>query len=160
MGGVSTQYDFLKHQVDPGQVFLVIPGGSTQVEKRGQIILLPHHSNFYHPDLVNACDAIVGKAGYSTISEAYHAGIPYGYIVRAQFRESSRLVQFIQAKMHGFEIPAGQFESGEWVNRIPELLSLPAIQRDGNNGSDQIAEWIMAHLLREVSRNLKGNERS
>lgn len=149
MGGIRPQYDFLKHLVNTGSVYLVIPGGSTQVEKHDHMILLPHHSDFYHPDLVNACDAIIGKAGYSTISEAYYAGIPYGYIVRTQFRESARLVQFIQAEMHGFEISTGQFESGDWVKSIPRLLSLPRIKRDVTNGSDQIAEWIIAHFLKE-----------
>ena len=37
-----------------------------RVEKN--LILLPHHSVFFHPDLVNASDAVVGKLGYSTLA--------------------------------------------------------------------------------------------
>jgi hypothetical protein len=35
-------------------------------QSKQNLVLLPHHSGFYHPDLVNASDAVIGKVGYST----------------------------------------------------------------------------------------------
>ena len=30
----------------------------------------------FHPDLVNASDAVIGKAGYNTLAEVFYAGTP------------------------------------------------------------------------------------
>ena len=55
---------------------------------------MPHHSAFYHPDLVNASDAVVGKLGYSTVAEAALAGVSYAYVPRNQFRETESFGKF------------------------------------------------------------------
>jgi hypothetical protein len=109
-------------------------------------VLLPHHSDFYHPDLIHASDAVVGKAGYSTLSEAYHAAVPFAYIARPSFRESAPLTAFINREMNGFEIPLAEYHSGGWVEYLPALLDLPRPPRDGINGADQAAEFILQSL--------------
>ena len=110
------------------------------------MILLPENSEFFHPDLINACDAVIGKVGYSTIAEVYHAGIPFGYCARAHYRESAPLVNFIENKMHGFVIGQSEFNNGDWIDRIEELLALPRVQRNTSNGADQIAGFISGLL--------------
>ena len=69
-------------------VTFVIPGGADDYLWQENLVLLPHHSRFYHPDLVAAADAVVGKVGYSTVAETFHAGAPLGYVPRTRFRES------------------------------------------------------------------------
>jgi UDP-N-acetylglucosamine:LPS N-acetylglucosamine transferase len=116
------------------------------VEYHPNLVLLPHHSNFYHPDLINAADAVISKAGYSTLAEAYFAGIPFGYVSRDRFRESPKLSAFIRQNMPGFEITGETFQSGNWVDRISDLLDLKRKKTKVENGADQAAKYIVNFL--------------
>jgi hypothetical protein len=151
MGGTPAEHNFLHQLEQQSEIYFVIPGGKLvreirTMEMRGNLRLLPQHSAFFHPDLVNACDAVVGKIGYSTIAEIYQAGIPYGYVRRADFRESEMLPVFIEQHMQGMDIPETEFESGAWVARLPELLALPRIERNEPNGADEVANFIYGKL--------------
>jgi UDP:flavonoid glycosyltransferase YjiC (YdhE family) len=144
MGGIPHQHVFLDRLAQIQSVHFIIPGNGCRADKRGNLILLPHRSEFYHPDLVNASNAIIGKAGYSTVAEAYHAGVPFGYISRARFREAATMAKFIHAEMGGFEISIADFESGRWVTQLDDLLALPRVTRCESNGADQTAQFILA----------------
>jgi hypothetical protein len=143
MGGILTEYPFLSQiENSPGCLFL-IPGGSQAYERRGSLVLIPHHSDFYHPDLVEASDMVVGKLGYSTLAEAYTAGIPYAYIPRERFRESGPLGEFARESMGGLEIPEDRFFGGEWLDVVPGLLEKPRRKPGGLNGADEIAQYLL-----------------
>jgi len=146
MGGVHLEYTFLTQLERMPNVHFVVPGVSQHWERRGNLVLLPSHSEFYHPDLVNACDVIVGKVGYSTLSEAYRAGIPFGYVARSKFRESEPLMAFIDAEMSSLHITETEFLTGDWLLSLPDLLAMPRIRHDGPNGADQVAEFIVGLL--------------
>jgi hypothetical protein len=143
MGGLPDRFAFLSRLMEQRGVCFVIPGGSETRETRGNLALLPFRSGFLHADLVNACDAVVGKVGYSTLAEAYQAGVPFGYLRRARFRESDVLAAFIRARMSGLEIDEAEFYDGGWVRRLPELLALPRLVRKGENGAAQAARYIV-----------------
>ena len=106
------------------------------------LVLLPHHSDLFHPDIVNACDAVVGKLGYSTLAEIYHAGVPYGYIPRSSFKESDVLEVFVKEQMSGIAIPETEFQGGSWMSVLPEILSLPRIKRNNTNGAVEAAQFV------------------
>ena len=142
MGGVQREYNFLDHLNQQRGIHFIVPGGSASRERRGNAILLPPRSEFFHPDLLNACDAVAGKLGYSTLAEAYHAGIPFGFIQRARFREAPVLAAYIQSDMRGFEIPAARFEDGGWLSTLPDLVAMPRLERSEPNGAEQAAEFI------------------
>ena len=143
-GGIEQKYPGLEALASlSSDVRFVIPGSANQIEIRGKTILLPHHSNFYHPDLVQASDAVVGKLGYSTVAEVFHAGVPFGYVPRDRFRETGPLANFVHNNLGGIEIPYSDFESGAWVRTIPQLLELPRQNRSVPNGADQIAQFIL-----------------
>ena len=146
-GGVPKNYGFIEKLKTQTATHFIIPGASNSVHIQDNLILLPENSEFFHPDLVNACDAVIGKAGYSTIAEVYQAGIPFGYSARAHYRESEPLVSFIENKMHGFAIGQSEFNNGDWIHRIADLLALPRVQRNTSNGAGQIAGFI-ANLLK------------
>jgi hypothetical protein len=148
MGGFSWQYDFMYALASQPGIRFVVPGGDQMSHgdcrgtKPDNVVLLPHHSPFFHPDLVNASDAVVGKVGYSTVAEVYWAGAAFGYVPRPQFRESDALVRFIQHEMQGMAISEAQFDDGSWVSLLPELLAMPRLSRVGMNGADQVAEFV------------------
>jgi UDP-N-acetylglucosamine:LPS N-acetylglucosamine transferase len=153
MGGIPEKYTFVKALTSQPGVYFIIPGGSESMELSENLILLPYHSDFYHPDLVNASDVVIGKLGYSTLAEVYHAGVPFGYICRLNFRESKRLASYIEREMPGISIQEADFHAGNWVSQLPKLLALQRTQRRGPNGSEQIATYICELLKDNDSSN-------
>ncbi|WP_299024723.1 hypothetical protein [uncultured Thermanaerothrix sp.] len=148
MGGIEHRYAALAALREYSGVVFVIPGSASQPTRDGNLVLLPHRSGFYHPDLLFASDAVIGKVGYSTIAEAYHAGIPFGYAIRERFRESAPLAEFIRRHMPSLQIPTTEFMNGTWVKYLDELLALPhrATAETAPNGAAQIATFILEHL--------------
>jgi hypothetical protein len=144
MGGIPDTYPFLDQLLRVEDTVFLIPGAGGDARRTGNLILLPHDSGYFHPDLVNASDALIGKAGYSTLSEAYWAGIPFGYIARDDFRESPVLISFVEKNMSGIALSANEFTSGTFASRLPELFALGRVERQGLNGAEQVARFIFS----------------
>jgi hypothetical protein len=148
MGGVEEGFGFLEKLTMERNIYFVIAGVTVSMEIRDNLVLLPRNSPFFHPDLVNASDAVVGKVGYSTLAEVYHSGIPFGYITRPNFPESGPLADFIQDEMKGLAIEEAGFHDGTWISRLPDLLNLPSIRRDAPNGAEEAARFVCSLLTR------------
>ncbi|GAP18267.1 glycosyltransferase family protein [Levilinea saccharolytica] len=147
MGGIPDQFEHLHRLSAHPDVFFVIPGAVQQpYERRGNLILLAHHSDFYHPDLMAACDAAVGKAGYSTIAEVYQNRIPFAFVSRSGFREARPLAEYILAHLPAVEIPEADFRRMDWLDTLPALLSLPRPASPVINGADQMAQFLCKNL--------------
>lgn len=142
MGGIQQHYSFLEELANQRDLHFVVPGGSHTMGIRDNLVLLPHHSNFFHPDLINACDAVVGKLGYGTLAEVYHTGVPFGYISRPSFPESEILAAYVEKEMRGIAIEEIEFQAGTWISHLQDLLALPRIQRSGPNGAEQVARFV------------------
>ncbi len=146
MGGISEKFFFLEELLSQRDIHFIIPGGSDDIKVTDNLVRLPFHSDFFHPDLVNAADAVIGKLGYSTLAEVFHAGVPFGYISRPGFPESEPLVQFVQKEMTGLAIKASEFQKGDWIQEVKVLLAQSGIHRAGPNGADQIAAFLVRIL--------------
>ncbi len=146
MGGIPERYMFLERLTHQSDIYFIIPGGSQTMQLVDNLVLLPRHSDFFHPDLINACDAVVGKLGYSTLAEIYHASVPYGYIPRSTFKESEVLEAFVKHQMSGRAISESQFQEGNWVSFLPEILAFPGIKRNDINGAVESAQFICKAL--------------
>ena len=119
MAGVS-----LSLPDDGGDILYLVAGQETGAEAGKHVRFLPPDSGLDHPDLVAASDAVIGKAGYSTLAEVYRAQVPFGYIRRHGFRESEALVSFIRQEMAGQEIAEQELANDGLAVRIPALLAL------------------------------------
>jgi len=148
MGGITAEYSFIETLRRQRDVFFIILGRFESEELCDNLLLLPHPSQLYHPDLVNASDAVIGKAGYGTLGEVYWAGVPFGYISRPNSRESGKLARFIAKKMSGIPIAEEDFYNGSWISALPRLLNLRRIHRRGPNGARQAATFI--HKLLQI----------
>lgn len=156
MGGVGAVYSSLHRAAEFPNVRFVVPGGLGRVNPEGipgNLTLLPDKSDFFHPDLANASDAVIGKAGYSTIAEVWHAGVPFGYFSRPSFPESDILSEYIGKNMPGFSMDASSFNDGSWMSRVPELLSMRGIQREDTDSAGRVAR-IVLEMTATVSSNL------
>ena len=120
--------------------------GAERLTRTGNVLYLPLHSDFYHPDLVNAADLVIGKAGYSTIAEVYRAGVPFGYVPRTQYPETAGLVRFLKACVPSEEITPVSFREGLDAAFIDRLLSLPRRTPPGENGAEVIARYLSRYL--------------
>jgi hypothetical protein len=141
-GGIPERYEFIDRLASFRDVCFILPGGSQLAEIRDNVILLPHHSDYYHPDLVNTCDVVIGKAGYSTIAEVYAAGVPFGYVPRRHYPETPGLIAFIERNIDSVALQTEDFITGRWIEELPQLLDVPRRQRSGGNGAEQIAVYI------------------
>jgi hypothetical protein len=126
----------------PGVEFVLAGGGPTR-RRVGNALILPHRSGFYHPDLVAAADAVVGKIGYSTLAESCRAGIPYGFVPRSGFRESAVLSRWLLRQGRGLRIDPEAFATGAWVRRVPELLGLGRTRGSFTDGAREAAALIL-----------------
>ncbi len=142
MGGFSGQYTFLDKLKAVKNIDFLIPGDVQHASNCGNLHLLPKNSSFFHPDLVNACDLVIGKAGYSTVAEVYYAGVPFGYVTRENFQESDIMGTYITEKMFGLPISETEFQDSRWTDKLNELLTFPRVERDENNGSMDTAKFI------------------
>jgi UDP:flavonoid glycosyltransferase YjiC (YdhE family) len=144
MGGIGSQYPFLKKLENSADAYFMIPGSGDRLEKRGSLVTLAHHSEFYHPDLVGAADAVVGKLGYSTLAETYLNGLPFAYIPRPRFRESDVMSQFVVEHMNGIELLEDRFYAGGWLDLVPQLLAISRRPSAAPDGGDQAAAFILS----------------
>jgi UDP:flavonoid glycosyltransferase YjiC (YdhE family) len=151
-GGVPERCAFLDALAARPEAVFVIPGGAEGVERRGNLIRLPVNSEFFHPDLVAAGDAVVGKAGYSTLAEVWAAGVPFGCVRRSDFRESGALADFVRREMDAVDIELAAFYNGDWLRRLPELLALPRRPGPRTNGAEQIAQLLSGYIQRPSKR--------
>lgn len=145
LGGVPGQYPFLDQLSSQQGLYFVIPGASTH-QTQPNLLLLPPHSDFFHPDLINAADVVIGKAGYSTMAEIYYAGVPFGYVSRPKFPETESLVAYIDQHLNSLAISQRQFEDGSWLSCLPDLLAMPRLERSDPNGADLVAQFILDRL--------------
>lgn len=147
MGGIPDRWNVEALRSKYPDIVFIIPGGADREIRVDNLLYLPRHHAYFHPDLVSASDAVIGKVGYSTISEVYWAGKPFAYVSRQDFRESAQLVEYIRATIPGIELTQSEFENGGWQSRVGELLKLPCVNRSGENGADQIANYLASEKL-------------
>ena len=146
MGGIRGEVNLLDQLTAQRDRTFVLPGSSDTINRVANCIILPQHSTFYHPDLINASDVVIGKLGYSTLSEVYYAGTPYIYVMRDEFRESAPLASFVATHMTGLPVHASDFEHGYWLDNLTQLLSCAQPKHHHRNGAEQISDMIVKLL--------------
>lgn len=149
LGGIESDFDNISRLHQFNNTVFVVPGGAAVAERDRNIILLPHHSSYYNPDMILAADLVVGKAGYSTLAEVMMAGVPYAFISRGDFRESDVIIPYINKHLPSLEITEHEYQSGSWIDRLPECFALTANPPHPINGADVIADHL-ADLIKNL----------
>jgi len=143
LGGTATSAGQFNAGRLPEEFFLVIPGSSDRVERAGSIVRLPIRSEIYHPDLIWAADAVIGKAGYSTLAEIYLADVPFGYLSRSDFREAPVLETFARCNLRSLKVTAAALADGSWMSLVPAMTALPTSGVNRVNGADSTAAFVL-----------------
>jgi len=116
------------------------------------VVRLGADSAFYHPDLVEAADAVVGKIGYSTLAEVCLAGIAYGFVARADCPEAPVLAAYARRHMACLPIDPCALANGRWLDHLAPLLALPRQADPPANAADQAATAILDDLAAWLKR--------
>ncbi len=146
MGGIGGDaYDIRPLQRE-GAVFL-LAGQGESLPASGNLRFLHRECGIFHPDLIGACDLVVGKVGYSTLAEVYAAEAPWAYIPRKAFPESRILVDFIRKNYMGAEVSADDLHSGAWLRRLSDLIKMRRETGPRENGADGAADFIIDRVL-------------
>ncbi len=145
-GGVTKDYGFIDKLSSAPDIQFIVPGAAATEIIKKNLVLLPENSDYFHPDLINAVDAVVGKVGYSTIAEIYQTGVPFGYVARPENREMKSLVGFIENHLGGMPIKESDFHNGAFTKDLTELLRIPRARNKKPNGADQIAGFVASLL--------------
>ncbi len=125
----------------------VLPGqGGEEIKVDENLFLLPSDSAIRHPDLIAACDAMIGKVGYSTLAEVYQAGIPFAYISREWFRESRPLADFIDREMPSLPLTEEAFCQQDLSDMLTRLCQLPWRDRSNQSGAAVVAAFLQGLL--------------
>ena len=143
MGGIPHGGFAVEPLLAVPSVEFILAGAARKRLRIGNVLLLPHRSGFFHPDLVAAADALVGKIGYSTIAETCRSRVPYGFVPRTGFRESAVLARWLSDRDRGLRIDPRAFASGSWVRSIPDLLDLGCPPERFEDGARQAAHLII-----------------
>lgn len=147
MGGIPGSFTFIPALAAARDVFFCLAGVDSSPELPENVRAISHRSLFYHPDLVAAADAIVGKVGYSTVAEAYYGRTQFLYVPRPLFRESAVMERFVVRELCGVRIESQSFDDGSWVaSAVGHSALLKPLPHDHCDGSEQVARLILEGL--------------
>lgn len=147
LGGIAADNPFLERLKTFNNVYFLITGSRIS-KKEDNIYQLKNDASVYLADHLNACDAIIGKLGYSTVAETWAAGLPMMYITRDDFRESAKLANFVDTQMQSIALSEQTYASGEWLSRVEELLSMQRkVPVDRYDALDLFVEFVIERII-------------
>ncbi|WP_319379237.1 glycosyltransferase family protein [uncultured Methanocorpusculum sp.] len=127
-------------------------------------ILVSENQPFHHPNIIRipgletetqnyigACDLVVTKPGYSTVSESIRARIPLLIFTREGFAEDPYILQPLETTGIGKQMSWEAVEYGNWISHIDELLSMKENYQTCsdifiNDGTQACIEHIRSYL--------------
>lgn len=146
MGRGSWSLDYLERLRAATDLSFVAFAGTPELERHGNVRLLPERSPVSVPDLIAASDVLVGKLGYSSVAEAWAGGTRYAFVPRPAFREGELLAAFVRERLPSLELDGAQFLTGDWLDPVRALLQRPRSERPAENGAETVARVLAARL--------------
>jgi L-arabinokinase len=113
----------------------------------GEWVTVRRPSPVAHEDLMNACDAVIGKAGFSTIAEAMAHRTRFLYLPRSNFPEVPILEEGLLAWGGAQPMSRADFEAGRWR---PDLDAIFAAEKPPEVAPCNGAELIARSLLEQA----------
>ncbi|XP_004498554.1 L-arabinokinase-like [Cicer arietinum] len=100
----------------------------------------------YTPDIIAACDCMLGKIGYGTVSEALAYKCPFVFVRRDYFNEEPFLRNMLEYYQCGVEMIRRDLITGHWRPYLERAISLKPCYEAGINGGE-----VAAHILQETA---------
>lgn len=142
MGGVFQEISTYRDVARFPDIHFLITGQRETKQLGENIALLAQDSGTYNPDLLNAADVVVCKAGYSTVAECCQAGARVISVGRTDFPETAPLQRYLEDHLAGIAITPERYQNGSWITLAAELLSSPKPVAASENGADKVADFL------------------
>jgi len=120
-GGQQASWTLKEESLPPGWICLVCAASPKQ-EFPCNFKRLP--TDAYTPDLIAACDCMLGKIGYGTVSEALAYKIPFVFVRRDYFNEEPFLRNMLEYYHGGVEMIRRDLLTGHWIPYLERALKL------------------------------------
>lgn len=146
MGGIPGATPFLRRLAAFTPVEFIVTGSVHGTDAPDNVHVNVLTLDTYHPDLVAACDAVVGKPGYGTLSEVAQSGTPFGCVRRDGFREGPVLQAYVERRLAHVMLTEPEFSSGTWLDDLPALLAMPRGGPRPGEGADEAAQFLAGLL--------------
>lgn len=100
-----------------------------------------------HEDVMAACDAVIGKPGYSTVAEAIAHGTRFLHLPRDGFREAAPLVEGLRRYARSSPMPREDFAAGRWRRHLDAVFAAPTPPDTlPDDGDTFIANRLLAEI--------------
>ncbi|KAL4205295.1 hypothetical protein AMTRI_Chr01g113890 [Amborella trichopoda] len=142
-GGQQAGWTLKKEWLPDGWLCLVCAASDKQ-ELPPNFIKLP--KDVYTPDLIAACDCMLGKIGYGTVSEALAYKVPFVFVRRDYFNEEPFLRNMLEYYQGGVEMIRRDLLTGHWIPYLERALSLKPCYEEGINGGE-----VAARILQDTA---------
>ncbi|MBI3552694.1 MAG: hypothetical protein HY077_09245 [Elusimicrobia bacterium] len=130
---------------DDLSAFVFVGFGPRPPGLRADWIEFPPRAPVPHVDIVAGCDAVIGKPGYGTFSEAVAHRCRTLRLPRRDFREVPRMTRWMKESGLSVEIRRADFYAGRWKRDLERLFALkgpwPRVRLDG---SEAVARRLSA----------------
>ncbi len=129
--------------------YLFVGVGPAPQGFRGDWIAVQGPGALPHEELIVACDAVIGKPGFSTAAEVLTHRRRFLFLARDHFRESPVLEQGLAHQGCARAMPRDDFSSGRWRASLDALFAQPAPPPPPpSDGAEVIAAAILKLLER------------
>jgi len=142
LGGIASRLPMENWPRIDGVRWLV--QGSWQISHPDAITLESQPLSF--SDLLASCDALLCKPGYGSFVEAACSNVPVLFASRADWPESSALVEWLKKHGRCMELARQALERGEVEAALNEIWQMPKSAQVVPAGAEQVAQWLMNKL--------------
>ncbi|CAM8910165.1 unnamed protein product [Rhodiola kirilowii] len=146
-GGQPAGWKLHEHYLPSGWLCLVC-GASEDQELPPNFIKLAR--DVYTPDIMTACDCMIGKIGYGTVSEALAYKLPFIFVRRDYFNEESFLRNMLEYYQGGVEMIRRDLLTGHWAPYLEHAVTLRPCYDGSINGGE-----VAAHILQDTAAGQK-----
>ncbi len=141
-GGIEMRLPVETWPVIPGLYWLVPGAWRVRHPQAVAVEQLP----VGHIDLLRGCDALIGKPGYGTFTEAACNGVPMLYVTRNDWPEEPCLVEWFRRYGRVLQIRREALESSEGMDFLDRLWELPLQPRPQPTGIEEATNILSEYL--------------
>jgi hypothetical protein len=103
-------------------------------------------------DVLASCDAVIGKPGYGTFTEAACHGVPMLYVRRSgEWPEEPYLIEWLERHARAAEIDRKTLERGEFFQDLAALMRRPLLPPPPPDGVMQATDFFV-DCLKTISK--------
>lgn len=125
---------------------------TNKAEIRGENIRHFQEGDVPFQDIVNACDAVLSKPGYSIIAECITNRTPMLYIPRDDFVEDSVLRKGLEEFAVCEKMPIEEYEKGQWQAYLDRLFAKPNHWPEIKTDGAMVAAQEILHTAGRATR--------